>query len=78
MPLHLYTFEEKDGTESSFSTQNFEEASTFAQKYRMKLIDNTYEFEDSELVEDYTLTDEDTEQDGENQDQSEGADDAEG
>lgn len=51
----LYTFEKKNGEEfSSYSTQNAIAAKAHAQKHGLRWIANTFTFEDSELVEDYT------------------------
>jgi hypothetical protein len=49
--LILYTFEGDDGKQD-WNTMDYEEAREYASKYGYKIIANTYEWTDSELVED--------------------------
>ena len=43
--LTLYSFEDKNGDESGcYTTQDFEEAKAHAMKYRLRLIENVYEW----------------------------------
>lgn len=61
MSIEVYTFESADNTPfGSYSTQNISDAREYARKAKLRLIANTYTFEDSELIEDYTETDDDT------------------
>ena len=53
-PITLYTFEDENGTEDSYSTQDIADAREYAQRYDRALIANEYEWTDSELIEDYT------------------------
>jgi hypothetical protein len=62
MDIHLYTLEDKDGNEvicAGGEFDSFAEAKSAAQEHRARLIDNTYEWSDSEMVEDYTGTNDD-------------------
>ena len=53
--IEQYTFEDANGHEyGSFTTFNITEAREYAQANKVRLVANTYEFSDSELVEDYT------------------------
>ena len=54
MKIEVYSFEDKEGLDQGFTTQDPEEAKEHAQKYSLKWIANIFEFADSELVEDYT------------------------
>lgn len=59
MDVHVYTVEAKNRADtpyphSEFHTQNYDEALAYAEQARLMLIDNTYTFEDSELVKDFT------------------------
>jgi hypothetical protein len=54
MTIEIYTFEDKDGREFDWSTMSAEEAKEYAQKHSLRMIANTFSFEDSEPVEDYT------------------------
>jgi hypothetical protein len=54
MNLEMYTFEDGDGHTVEFTTQNFQEAKEYAITHSLKLIANTYEFSDSEVLADYT------------------------
>lgn len=58
MELHLYTFLDASNTEASYSTQNYQDAEDYARRYRLEIIDNTFEWTDSETVVDYTGRDE--------------------
>jgi hypothetical protein len=58
--ITVYTVEGRDGKEvESFSTQDYEEARTYAQQHSLRVIANEHEFSDSYPVDDYTdqLTD---------------------
>lgn len=50
----IYSFEDRDGVESSFITYSISEAREFAARNRLRLIAHMYEWIDSELIEDYT------------------------
>jgi hypothetical protein len=55
MEIEVYTFENAEGQEEgSYQTQNINDARQYAQKYKLRLIANTFVWDDSELVEDYT------------------------
>ena len=54
MDIEVYTFEDKDGHEtSSWSTQNPREAREYGQHNGYRVIANIFTFEDSELVWDF-------------------------
>jgi hypothetical protein len=55
--IEVYTFEDKDGAEQGYVTQDIEEARRYARRYQLRLIANEYEWSDSELVEDHTGAD---------------------
>lgn len=61
MSIEEYTFEDKDGRESLFTTQDADEARKYAAEHKLKWIANVYVFADSELVYDYTEPEEPTE-----------------
>lgn len=52
--VHLYRFESADGAEGTYTTFNYLDARDHAIRYKLKLIEETYEYSDSELVEDFT------------------------
>jgi len=52
--IEVYTFEDKEGNESDYSTQDYQEAEEYAKEYGYMIIANIYEWQDSELVKDYT------------------------
>ena len=52
--VYLYTFENADGAEDTFSTFDFREARSRARKYEMRVISNEYEWTSSEVVCDFT------------------------
>lgn len=52
--IEVYAFEDEAGAEQGFTTQDPDEARAFASKYHYRWIAHTYEWADSELVEDYT------------------------
>ena len=54
MIMELYTFEDKDGREQTFTTTKPMEAKEVAQRNGWKCIENTFEFSDSELAWDFT------------------------
>jgi len=57
-PMILYTFEDAQGYEwGSYSTSTWADANEYAMTYRLRVIENTFEWSDSELVADYTDTD---------------------
>jgi len=62
MDVIVYTFEARDRVNGhnplpDYSTQDYEEAKRLAQENRLLLIENTYVFEDSQLLEDYAPKD---------------------
>ncbi len=54
MNIEVYSFEGADGTPDGYMTQDIEKARAHAREHNLKLIANTFEFVDSELVEDHT------------------------
>jgi hypothetical protein len=62
MDIEVYTFENKYGDEDTYHTQNANDAREYAQKYNLRWIANTFVWDDSELVEDYTERDDDEEE----------------
>lgn len=56
MDVTLYTFEDSEGGEDTYSTFRASEAEDYAKKYHMRIIANEYEWSDSEVVADYTTT----------------------
>jgi hypothetical protein len=63
--LDVYTLEAKAGAaateypDSEFWTMDYQEAQAEAQDKKLRVIGNTYEWADSELLDDYTEPDED-------------------
>ncbi len=52
----MYSFEDAGGDEfGAFLTDSYQVATDYAQEYRLRIICNTYEWSDSELVMDYTV-----------------------
>ena len=55
MEVLMYSFEKADGSEGSvFTTFNPQEAKEHGQKYGLMVIENKFEFTDSELAWDFT------------------------
>lgn len=56
--LTVYTFDNSDGDADSFETMNFEEAKEYAQENNLKIIENTYEWQERFpcFGQDYTVT----------------------
>ena len=54
MKIEIYTFEDVNGKRRDHTTQDPTEARNYAKHHELKWIALTYEFTDSELVEDYT------------------------
>ena len=54
MAIALYGFEDAEGNPQTFTTFNASEAREYAQKYGLRWIVNIYEWQDSDLVEDFT------------------------
>lgn len=53
--ISVYTFEDKDGNEyGNYVTQDYQEAKSYAQANKLRVIGNEYVFRDSELVDDFT------------------------
>lgn len=52
--IEVYTFEDREGHEQSFTTQNPTEAAAHGERHGLRVISNRYEFSDSELAWDYT------------------------
>lgn len=50
----VYTFEDADGTEDTYTTQSAIEAKDRGQRERMRVIANEYEWTDSEMAWDFT------------------------
>ena len=63
MEIEIYTFEDENGYEVGiFSTQDPNEARKHGSRYCLKVIANTFTFEDSELVWDFTDSDSEDEE----------------
>lgn len=55
MNISVYTFEDRYGVSfTDWHTQNYAEARAYAEQYRLRLIENEYVWEDSQLLEDYS------------------------
>lgn len=53
--IHVYTLEDAHGNESgTFATGSYEEARDRARADHLRVIDNTYVWDDSEMVDDFT------------------------
>lgn len=60
MTIEVYSFEDANGTEfGSFTTTSPDEAKRYAASNRLRVRANTYEYTDSEIVNewDYTISD---------------------
>jgi hypothetical protein len=53
MTIEVYSFEDADGTEQGYTTQDYSEAKRYAQEYRLLIIANTFEWSEAEPVDDY-------------------------
>ena len=53
MSITVYTFEDEEGIEVGVTSANWPEAQEYAKQSQLAAIANTYEWDDSELVEDY-------------------------
>lgn len=61
MDIHVYTLEGKNRSEippeaDGFATEDYEEAKGRARECGLMVIDNTYEWADSEMIDDFTDT----------------------
>jgi len=54
MTIEVYTFEDEGGNSQDWSTQDSKQAKRYGRQRGFKVIANTYEFSDSELVWDFT------------------------
>lgn len=54
MTITVYSFEDKNGLDMGWTTQDYREAKQHAQEFRLRVIANEFEFADSELVDDFT------------------------
>jgi rubredoxin len=55
MEIEVYTFKDKDGQEfGTYFTQDIEEAKEYARDNKLRVIANTFVWDDSEEIEDYT------------------------
>lgn len=61
--ITVYTFEDENGSPDTYTTQDYQEARERAQRYHMRLISNTYEWADSELIADYSSSSEEGDED---------------
>jgi len=61
--IEIYTFEDKDGDAEGHETSDYSEAIDYAQRHKLKVISNTYAWQDSECTDDYTEEDEDEDED---------------
>lgn len=52
--VEVYTFEDADGVEQTFTTQDAEEAKEYAREHGYRAVRNVYEFADSETLCDFT------------------------
>jgi len=52
--VYVYSFEDRDGNEESFQTQDHDEAKRFAEKYKLKMLCNTFKWSERETVLDFT------------------------
>lgn len=52
----VYSFEDENGEPDDYTTQDYHEAYERAVCYGLKIIANTYEWSDSEVVDDFTWT----------------------
>jgi hypothetical protein len=50
----IYTTEDANGGGDDFQSYDYEEAKSYARKYERRVIANTFEFSDSEMVDDFT------------------------
>lgn len=57
MNVELYSFEDAYGCEQVYTTFKIDDARQHAVKWGLKLIANTFEFSDSEVIEDHTEPD---------------------
>jgi len=53
----LYGFEDASGAEDTYTTFDYNEATVRARKYNLRLIAHEYQWEDSEVIADYTGVD---------------------
>lgn len=54
--IALYTFEDAAGhVYGSFSTQSYDEACEYAERYGLRVIENVFEWSGSEMVRDHTV-----------------------
>jgi hypothetical protein len=60
--ITLYSFEDAEGNEETFTTLNYDEAREHAIQHQLRLIAQTYEYTDQEMLWDYTGRDEDEEE----------------
>lgn len=54
MTLTVYSFEDADGCESGYTTQDYADAKRYAAEYRLRVIANEFEWAESEVVDDFT------------------------
>jgi hypothetical protein len=52
--LEVYSFENREGDATGFTTMNFNEAQEYARQHNLRLIVNEYEWADSFMIEDHT------------------------
>jgi hypothetical protein len=53
--LTLYSFLDAQGQERDYTTDSIKEALAYARSHRLVMLENRYEFTDSEPVADFTL-----------------------
>lgn len=58
--VYIYTFEDSRGYPVEWTTINFAEAQEYAQTHNYKLIENTYEWVESAVLEDNTIREDET------------------
>lgn len=54
MKLHLYTFEDRHGYEDTYTTSDYADAEAYARANAMRIIDNTYVWDEAETIADFT------------------------
>lgn len=62
MDLTVYTFEDANGAADSWTTMEYDDAKRYAYQWNLRIIANTYEWSDSEPLEDYTQSDDSPEE----------------
>lgn len=74
----VYTFAERDDSDGvyypvDYSTQDYQDADAYARKHQLQLIENTFVWDDSEVLTDYSPEPEEEEEDEEEEESDEEA-----